>query len=155
MRLLWQSFQTQASFDRAQETSHRGQALSVQKMPQKILTFWILQSAHQPQVRENFNNLNRHFNDDFLGFPHVNLQMMSWLVTLITPLWTWTDLRASQHRMYLLTTWWHRPWSRLVSALTRHRPWSRGRTGHKLEIRWQSQCCLYTVLGLMPGSLMS
>ena len=61
--------------------------------------------------------------------------MMSWLVTPITPLWTWTDLRAS-HRMYLLTT-----------------PWSRGRTGHKLEIRWQSHNVASTVLGLMPGSL--
>ena len=50
MHWMWQGFQTQTSFNRAQATSQRREAIPVSQVPQEVLPQWFLLPAHQPQI---------------------------------------------------------------------------------------------------------
>lgn len=50
MHRMREGFQTQAPLNRTQETTQWGEAIPVPKVPQALLTQWILQPAHKPQV---------------------------------------------------------------------------------------------------------
>lgn len=51
MRRVSESIQTQTSFDGTQTAAHRGETFPVLQVLQEVLPLWLLQSAHEPQVR--------------------------------------------------------------------------------------------------------
>ena len=50
MHRMREGFQTQAPLNRTQETTQRREAIPVPKVPQALLSQWLLQSTHKPQV---------------------------------------------------------------------------------------------------------